>query len=203
MQHHKTHAITTSGNESMTCIPYIIICRLIFNISHALRVSPHHFTKKICVKPVNDVSLSKREPIAMRWEYKCYRQQIECGGVESLCRDRRYIHASPFQLLSPHYIPNTVIWLSILLLFIHIAPVMALSSDAIHILLVGLDAPSSRYKLQRADAIVLIRIESDTHVVRALSIPRDSKVIVPQYHPMKINATYVLGGIKLLKRVVQ
>jgi len=76
-----------------------------------------------------------------------------------------------------------------------------------NILLLGVDSNGSNtdpWTGTRSDTIVLLNIDPKTHSVNAISIPRDSKVYLPnEYGVQKINAAHALGGIKLTKNTVE
>lgn len=76
-----------------------------------------------------------------------------------------------------------------------------------NILLLGVDSNGSNtdpWKGTRSDTIVLLNIDPKTRSVNAISVPRDSKVFLPEeYGIQKINAAHALGGIKLTKETVE
>lgn len=76
-----------------------------------------------------------------------------------------------------------------------------------NILFLGVDAsenPKDLWTGTRTDTIILINIDPKTKSVNALSIPRDSKVYLPQNHGVnKINAAHAIGGIEMTKRTVE
>ena len=76
-----------------------------------------------------------------------------------------------------------------------------------NVLLVGVDSNGSKtdpWKGTRSDTIILMNIDSKTHSVNAISIPRDSKVYLPaDYGIQKINAAHAFGGIELTKQTVE
>lgn len=76
-----------------------------------------------------------------------------------------------------------------------------------NVLLLGVDSNGSDtdpWTGTRSDTIVLLNIDTKTHSVNALSIPRDSKVYLPgDYGIQKINAAHALGGVQLTKRTVE
>ena len=55
---------------------------------------------------------------------------------------------------------------------------------------------------KRSDAISVIHVNSDLTNIRALSIPRDTRVNIEGYGPSKLNHAYAYGGILLLRRTV-
>lgn len=56
---------------------------------------------------------------------------------------------------------------------------------------------------QRADVIMMVRLEPETGIVRVLSIPRDLRVEIEGYGPQKINAAYAFGGAPLMVSTVR
>ncbi len=69
----------------------------------------------------------------------------------------------------------------------------------INILVVGTDEVEGS---KRSDAISVIHINKDQTKVRALSIPRDTRVTVEKIGVTKINHAFAHGGISLLKNTV-
>lgn len=66
------------------------------------------------------------------------------------------------------------------------------------VLVVGLDVPDKLNPQlgQRADSLILMKMDLEKKEVNGISIPRDSLVEIPgQEHKDKINATYTVGGI--------
>lgn len=76
-----------------------------------------------------------------------------------------------------------------------------------NILLLGVDSNGSKtdpWTGTRSDTIVLLNIDPKSRSVNAISIPRDSKVYLPEdFGIQKINAAHALGGIRLTKRTVE
>lgn len=76
-----------------------------------------------------------------------------------------------------------------------------------NILLLGVDASNSKtdpWTGTRSDTIVVLNIDPKTHSVNAISVPRDSKVYLPQdFGIQKINAAHALGGVMLTKQTVE
>jgi polyisoprenyl-teichoic acid--peptidoglycan teichoic acid transferase len=71
--------------------------------------------------------------------------------------------------------------------------------NQILVLVCGLDVPDKLNPQlgQRADSIMLMKIDLEKKEVRGISIPRDSKVEIPgTHHEDKINAAYTEGGIE-------
>jgi len=76
-----------------------------------------------------------------------------------------------------------------------------------NVLLLGVDSNGSQtdpWRGTRSDTIVLLNIDPKTRSVNAISIPRDSKVYLPDNNGVqKINAAHALGGINMTKQVVE
>ncbi len=76
-----------------------------------------------------------------------------------------------------------------------------------NILFLGVDAsgsPDDLWTGTRTDTMILINIDPKTKSVNALSIPRDSKVYLPNNNGVnKINAAHAIGGIPMTKRTVE
>lgn len=76
-----------------------------------------------------------------------------------------------------------------------------------NILLLGVDSNGSKtdpWTGTRSDTIVLLNIDPKTHSVKALSVPRDSKVyLADDYGIQKINAAHALGGVRLTKQTIE
>ena len=80
--------------------------------------------------------------------------------------------------------------------------------DRITVLLIGQDYNHDNRgfmssKNTRADTIMLLNVDLDKKQLRACSIPRDTYVEAPDGKTGKINATYMRGGAKLLKKSIQ
>lgn len=54
-----------------------------------------------------------------------------------------------------------------------------------------------------SDTLVVLALDTETKAVRALSIPRDTRVDIPGHGACKINAANVFGGPELTKDVIQ
>ncbi len=54
----------------------------------------------------------------------------------------------------------------------------------------------------RSDTILLVRIQPSDHSIRILSIPRDTRVVMPSGSYDKINSSNVRGGVDFTKRVI-
>ena len=76
-----------------------------------------------------------------------------------------------------------------------------------NILFLGVDAsgsPSDLWSGTRTDTMILVNIDPKTKSINALSIPRDSKVYLPDDNGVnKINAAHAIGGIEMTKRTVE
>lgn len=76
-----------------------------------------------------------------------------------------------------------------------------------NILLLGVDsngADSDLWVGTRTDTIILMNIDPRTRTVNAISIPRDSKVYLPDgMGTQKINAAHAIGGIKMTVRTIE
>ena len=87
------------------------------------------------------------------------------------------------------------------------APVAAAASGPVTrvrgttVLLMGVDRRPGE-KSARADALLVLRLDSETGAVSLLSLPRDLLVRVPGVGSTRINAGYLHGGLALQKRTV-
>lgn len=54
-----------------------------------------------------------------------------------------------------------------------------------------------------SDTLVVMALDTETKEVRAISIPRDTRVEIPGHGTSKINSAHVYGGPELTKQVVQ
>ena len=76
-----------------------------------------------------------------------------------------------------------------------------------NILLLGVDASNNDDDLwsgTRTDTIILMNIDPHTKSVAAISIPRDSKVYLPDGHGIqKINAAHAIGGVDMTIKTVE
>lgn len=79
--------------------------------------------------------------------------------------------------------------------------------ERINILLLGVDDGDSEAgadEPKRTDAILLLSVDPEQEKVSVLSIPRDTKVVLPGHRdPSKINAAYAYGGAVMTKQTVQ
>ena len=76
-----------------------------------------------------------------------------------------------------------------------------------NILVLGLDSNgqgTDMWEGTRSDTILVINIDPKTHSVKAISIPRDSKVYLPDNKGIqKINSAHALGGVNLVKKTLK
>ncbi len=76
-----------------------------------------------------------------------------------------------------------------------------------NILLLGVDsngADSDLWVGTRTDTIILLNIDPKTKTVNALSIPRDSKIFLPNgMGTQKINAAHAIGGIEMTVKTIE
>lgn len=79
--------------------------------------------------------------------------------------------------------------------------------ERINILLLGIDDGDSEAAAdepKRTDAILLLSVDPEKEKVSVLSIPRDTKVVLPGHRdPDKINAAFAYGGAVMTKQTVQ
>ena len=80
-------------------------------------------------------------------------------------------------------------------------------NERINVLLLGIDdgdSEAAESEPKRTDAIILLSFDPQNNKVAVLSIPRDTKVILPGHKdPEKINAAYAYGGHNLTKGTVE
>ncbi len=76
-----------------------------------------------------------------------------------------------------------------------------------NILLLGVDSNGNGTNIwegTRSDTIIIVNIDPKTKSINAISIPRDSKVYLPDNHGIqKINSAHALGGIDLVKKTLR
>ena len=76
-----------------------------------------------------------------------------------------------------------------------------------NILILGVDSNgqgSDLWEGTRSDTILVVNIDPKTHSIKAISIPRDSKVYLPDNKGVqKINAAHAIGGINLVKKTLK
>jgi LCP family protein required for cell wall assembly len=75
----------------------------------------------------------------------------------------------------------------------------------VRILMIGEDDTALRNNNGRglSDTLVVVALDTKTKEIRAISIPRDTRVEIPGHGFCKINAAHVFGGPQLTKQVVQ
>ena len=73
-----------------------------------------------------------------------------------------------------------------------------------NILILGVDSNgqgTDMWQGTRSDTILVVNIDPKTHTVKAISVPRDSKVYLPDNKGVqKINSAHAIGGINLVKK---
>ncbi|AUC61954.1 Cell envelope-associated transcriptional attenuator LytR-CpsA-Psr, subfamily M [Cyanobacterium sp. HL-69] len=67
----------------------------------------------------------------------------------------------------------------------------------------GVDANSDQRFSARSDTMLLVRLDPHSNSLNMLSIPRDTRVRLPNGNWDKVNAANAIGGIDLTKRVLQ
>jgi len=78
-----------------------------------------------------------------------------------------------------------------------------------NILFLGVDANNSgsekdRWSNTRSDTIIVVNIDPKTKSINAISVPRDSKVYLPNNKGVnKINAAHALGGVRMTKETIE
>lgn len=76
-----------------------------------------------------------------------------------------------------------------------------------NILLLGVDSNGDGADLwegTRSDTIMVVNVDPKTHTVKAITIPRDSKVYLPENKGVqKINSAHALGGVNLVKKTLK
>ena len=76
-----------------------------------------------------------------------------------------------------------------------------------NILLLGVDSNGTGTNIwegTRSDTIIIVNLDPKTKSVNAISIPRDSKVYLPDNHGIqKINSAHALGGVDLVKKTLR
>lgn len=79
-------------------------------------------------------------------------------------------------------------------------------NERINILLLGIDDGDSEAEAsepKRTDAMLLLSVDPKENKVSVLSLPRDTKVVLPGHRdPQKINAAYTYGGVVMAKQTV-
>lgn len=76
-----------------------------------------------------------------------------------------------------------------------------------NILILGIDSNGSDtdpFVGTRTDTIILINIDPADKTINAISVPRDSKVYLPdEFGVQKINSAHALGGVELTKKTIE
>ncbi len=76
-----------------------------------------------------------------------------------------------------------------------------------NILVLGIDSNgegTSMWEGTRSDTILVVNIDPKTQSIKAISIPRDSKVYLPDNKGIqKINSAHALGGVNLVKKTLK
>lgn len=76
-----------------------------------------------------------------------------------------------------------------------------------NILLLGVDSNGTGANIwegTRSDTIIIVNIDPKTKSINAISIPRDSKVYLPDNKGIqKINSAHALGGVELVKKTLK
>ncbi|MCQ2738931.1 MAG: LCP family protein [bacterium] len=76
-----------------------------------------------------------------------------------------------------------------------------------NILILGVDSNGAGTDLwdgTRSDTILVVNIDPKSQSIKAISIPRDSKVYLPDNHGVqKINSAHALGGVNLVKKTLK
>ena len=76
-----------------------------------------------------------------------------------------------------------------------------------NILILGIDSNGQGTDMwagTRSDTIFIVNIDPKTHSIKAISIPRDSKVYLPDNKGVqKINSAHALGGVNLVKKTLK
>lgn len=78
-----------------------------------------------------------------------------------------------------------------------------ISSDPVSILLMGVEDYSGEYDRGRSDTIIVATFNPKDQSMKMLSIPRDTRVEIPDYKRDKINHAYSLGDKELTIKTVE
>lgn len=80
-------------------------------------------------------------------------------------------------------------------------------NERINVLLLGIDdgdSEAEKSEPKRTDAVLLLSFDPQENKVALLSIPRDTKVVLPGHRDYeKINAAYTYGGVIMAKQTVE
>jgi len=71
--------------------------------------------------------------------------------------------------------------------------------SGVNVLVIGVDNTA---KVQRADTVMVIHLDAEKNRIGVLSIPRDTRLQVPNVGWTKVNHAYAYGGIPLLRETV-
>ena len=82
------------------------------------------------------------------------------------------------------------------------APMIESSEDVINILLIGQDRRANEGNRARSDSMILCTLNKKTNTLTMTSFMRDMYVKIPGYQANRINASYFLGGSKLLNETL-
>ena len=79
--------------------------------------------------------------------------------------------------------------------------------EKMNILVMGVDwngDDAKRYQGTRSDTMMVVRLDPEAEKVSIVSIPRDSRVVIPRGHGAnKINSAHAFGGAKLAIRTIE
>lgn len=78
-----------------------------------------------------------------------------------------------------------------------------IAKTRLNILIVGTDVNDVIQDKGRADAILVASLDLTNKGINLLSIPRDTRTEIPGHYQDKINHSYSMGGIELVKETVQ
>ncbi|MBQ2245927.1 MAG: LCP family protein, partial [Selenomonadales bacterium] len=73
--------------------------------------------------------------------------------------------------------------------------------DKVNIMVLGVDRRNE--DIGRSDTLFIVTADPDTKQLSMLSVPRDTRVLIPGYGYDKINHAYSLGGHKLTEKSVE
>jgi len=80
-------------------------------------------------------------------------------------------------------------------------------NDRVNVLLMGVDVTLDNRRrvtnVARADTLALISFDPERGQIGVLSIPRDTRALIPGYGEAKVNAAYAYGGPRLTIRTVE